>query len=253
MLQQVLALNVFHFMLVLVRMGTAFFMMPGFSAAYVPVPVRLVLALAIAVLVAPALAGTLPPIPATLAGLALLIAGEFFLGAFLGTITRVLLGALQTAGTLISYFSSMANAFVQDPVAEQQSSTFAGFLSVSAVLMLFVTDMHHVMLRAVIDSYVLFTPGQGFAAGDISDMMARLVADSFALGLRLAAPALVVGLTYYLGIGILGRLMPSLHVFFFGLPIQITVQIFVLSLVFSAVMMVFITHFRDTMAVFVLP
>ena len=54
--------------------------------------------------------------------------------------------------------------------------------------------------------------------GDFADALGRQVADSFALGLQMSAPFVVIGLTYYIGLGLLGRLMPQLPVFFFGLP-----------------------------------
>ena len=52
------------------------------------------------------------------------------------------------------------------------------------------------------------------------------------------------------GLGLLGRLMPQLPVFFFGLPVQITVQLWVLMLVLSGIMLVFTRRFADGMGGF---
>ena len=253
MLEEFLNLNIFGLMMVITRLGTAMALMPGFSAAYVPIRARLAIGLALSVLVMPVVADLLPVMPPSALEMFMLLLVEFIAGAFIGTLTRILIGALQTAGTMISYFSSMANAFVQDPVAEQQSSTIAGFLSVTGLLLIFVTDMHHVMLRAAVDSYMLFTPGRVLPMGDMADSVARLTADSFTLGVRMSAPFVVTAVAYYLGLGILGRLMPALPVFFFGLPVQIILQIMVLSLTLSAMMMVFITEFADKIGQYLTP
>ncbi|MCP5366016.1 MAG: flagellar biosynthetic protein FliR [Hyphomicrobiales bacterium] len=253
MLQELLNTNVYGFLVVFTRLGTAMALMPGFSAAYVPVLARLTLGLALSLLVLPVVADRLPPLPDSGIQLFMVLLVEFTAGAFIGTATRILIGALQTAGTMISYFSSMANAFVQDPVAEQQSSTIAGFLSVTGLLLIFVTDMHHTMLRAAVDSYVLFVPGHLLPVGDMADSVARLTADSFALGVRMSAPFVVTAVAYYLGLGLLGRLMPALPVFFFGLPVQITLQIMVLGLTLSAMMMAFLTAFGDKIGQFLTP
>ncbi|MCB2099434.1 MAG: flagellar biosynthetic protein FliR [Rhodobacterales bacterium] len=253
MLSQILSMNIFAFFMVFARMGTAIALMPGFSAAYISMRVRLGVGLAVAFVSAPMVSGGLPPQPASVAGLFALLGGEILVGAFLGSLMRVLVGALQTAGTLISYFSSLANAFVQDPIAEQQSSTIAGFLSLVGILMVFATGSHHLMLRAAIDSYGLFTPGAAPPMGDMAEVMSRAVADSFALGLQMSAPFLISGLTYYVGIGLLGRLMPSLPVFFFGLPVQITVQFFIVIMTLSAMMMAFLTHFNDGLGAYLAP
>ena len=227
MLEQLLTLNIFGFFLLFSRVGTAFSFMPGFSASFFPARMRLGLALAVCFVLAPVLIAGLPVRPPTIPAMALLIIGEILIGAFMGTIARILLGALQTAGTVIAYVSSMANALIQDPIAEQQSSTIAGFLLTLGLVLMFVTDLHHEMIKAVIDSYSLFPPGQPPPVADFADNIGRRVADSFALGLRLAAPFVIVGLTYYIGLGLLGRLMPQLQVFFFGLPFQVGAQIFI--------------------------
>jgi flagellar biosynthetic protein FliR len=253
MLQELLALNVFGFFLIFARVGTALALMPGFSAAYVPVDMRLVLALAISFAMAPALIDSLPVRPPTTAGLAILIVGEMLIGAFMGTLATIIMGALQTAGTIIAYVASMANALIQDPIAEQQSSTIASFLLVLGVTLVFVSDLHHLMLRAVADSYTLMAPGQPMPAGDLAETMGRHVADSFSLGLRLSAPFVIVGLTYYIGLGLLGRLMPQLQVFFFGLPFQIGAQIWVLAITVTGIMMAFMQRFSDAFNGFILP
>lgn len=253
MLEELLTLNLFGFFLIFSRIGTAIALMPGFSSGFVSMRLRLSLALAISFVLAPVLMGGLPVRPPTIAAMALLIIGEILIGAFFGTIARILISALQTAGTVISYMSSMANALIQDPIAEQQSSTIAGFLLVMGVVLVFVVDLHHVMILAVTDSYTLLEPGQPLPVGDFAHTIGRRVADSFALGLKLAAPFVIVGLTYYIGLGLLGRLMPQLQVFFFGMPFQIGVQIWVLAVTLSGIMMAFLQHFGEGYQGFLLP
>ncbi|HEY4635418.1 MAG TPA: flagellar biosynthetic protein FliR [Rhodospirillales bacterium] len=253
MLEQLLTLNLFGFFLVFARVGTALAAMPGFGAAYVPTDMRLAIGLAIAFVMTPALIAEMPAMPASVSGIAILIGGEMLIGAFLGTIATILMGALQTAGTLIAYVASLANALIQDPIAEQQSSTVASFLLVMGVVLVFTSDLHHLMLRAVADSYSLVTPGEPFPAADVSQIMARRVADAFALGLRLSAPFVIVGLTFYVGLGFLGRLMPQLQVFFFGLPIQIGIQIWVMAIAVTGMMMAFLQSFGEVYQGFTLP
>ena len=86
------------------------------------------------------------------------------------------------------------------------------------------------MLHALVDSYAVFLPQAGLPVGDFSAAIAHAVADSFALGVQLAAPFVVVSLVYNIGMGLLGRLVPQLQVFFFGLPIQLSLQICVMML-----------------------
>ncbi len=253
MLLELLNLNIFAFFLVFSRIGSAIAVMPGFSSSFVSPRMRLGIALTITFLLTPMLAAELPVLPKSMVALVLLIAGEILIGSYLGLIARILMGALQTAGTLIALSSSMANALVNDPISEQQSSTISGFLATAGVVLVFIADFHHLMLRAVVDSYSLFIPGQGLPVADFANYLARQVADSFALGLQMSAPFIIVSLTYYIGLGILGRLMPTLQVFFFGLPLQITVQLWVLMVTFSGIMLVFMQRFQEAYTSYLVP
>ncbi len=253
MLQELLSLNIFGFFLIFDRVGATFMLLPGFSAAFVSFPIRLQMALAVSFLLAPVLMDSLPVLPATPAELGLLFLGESTVGILLGVLARIIMGALQTMGTLTAYFSSLANAFIQDPIAEQQSSLFAGFLSTLGMLLIFATGMHHLMLKALVDSYSLFAPGEALPFTDFSHLVARRVMDSFRLGVMLVSPLMITGITYYVGLGLLGRLMPQLPVFFFGLPIQITMQIAVLMMTLSTAMMVFLSRFEDAFSGFLVP
>ena len=178
--------------------------------------------------------------------MACLIASEAYIGVFFGILGRIALGTLQIMGTYVAMFASLANAMIQDPIVESQSSVVASLLTTIGLLMIFVTDMHHVMFEALIETYALFKPGAALMVGDIAMMMARDVADSVALGLQLVSPFLVVALAYYAGLGILGRLMPALPLFFFAMPIQISLQILVLISTLSGLMILFLQHFQDT-------
>ena len=134
-------------------------LLPGFSANYVNVRTRVLVALVISFVLTPVLEGALPELPSSVAALGVLVLSEIVIGVFFGTLSRIFMGALQTAGTLISYYSSLSNAFIQDPIVEQQSSIIASFLSTLGLLLVFVTDTHHLMIRAMIDTYSLFIPG----------------------------------------------------------------------------------------------
>lgn len=250
MLQDILNLNIFAFFLVFARIGTALMFLPGLGSAYVSPRIRLSIALGIAFVALPAIGPTLPAMPTTPSALGLLFAGEALVGTLLGMISRILIAALQTAGTMISLLASLSNAFVTDPVAEQQSSIVSGFLSTLGITLIFVSDAYQLMFRAVTDSYGLFVPGEMPPLGDFSDTVVRLTAESFLLGVKLSTPVLIVALTYYIGLGILGRLMPTLQVFFFGMPVQIAAQIWVVMATLTGVMMVFMNNFREGLAPF---
>ena len=251
MLQELLPAQVFLILLVFTRVGSAMLLLPGFGEPYVPPRARLFLALMISLIITPILGDTLPAMPESAANLLVLLAGEFLIGAFFGTIARLFLSALTTAGMVMAYMSSMANALTNDPSAAQQGSIAGTFLVVIAVLMIFTLNLHHTMLAAVIDSYQLFVPGQVPPVADFADMVTRVVAKTFLLSFQIAAPFVVMGLIFFLGVGILGRLMPQMQVFFVAMPLQIAAGLAVLALVLPAIMRWFINAFQESLMPFV--
>jgi flagellar biosynthesis protein FliR len=240
MLAEFLQLNLFAFFLVFFRIGMIMLLLPGFSAAYVSAQARLVIALGLTLMLAPLLVDILPVMPESGVALTLLIVGEVIVGSAIGLAIRILLGALQTAGMLIALVSSLANALIHDPIAEQQSSLLSSFLGTVGVVLIFVMDLHHLMIRSAVESYTMFLPGQSLPIGDFTDLLARRVADSFRLGVQMASPFVIVSVVFNTGMGILGRLMPALPVFFFAMPLLIMSQILLLAAALSTMLMYYL-------------
>ena len=67
----------------------------------------------------------------------------------------------------------------------------------------------------------------------------------------MSAPFLAFGLIFYLGIGILARLMPQVQIFFVAMPANIAIGLILLALLMSSIMMWYLTYVRDTLSMFV--
>ena len=251
MFARLLSAELFALLLVFVRVGAAIMTLPGFSEPFISPRVRLLLALLISLLVTPLVAEVLPDMPASAVLLGLLILGEALVGFFLGTVARLFMATLTTAGMIIAYMSSLANALTNDPAAAQQGSIAGSFLHLVALMIIFSLDLHHQLLLAVVDSYQLFEPGQALPVGDFSDMLSRVVAKVFLLAVQMAAPFIAVAMTFYLGVGLLSRLMPQIQVFFVAMPVQIALGIVMLALAVPIVMQWFILNFEQAIAPFV--
>jgi flagellar biosynthesis protein FliR len=251
MFQELLPASVFAALLVFVRIGAALLLLPGYSAPYVPPRLRLLLGLMIALVVTPVVAPILPAMPESAAALLLIVLGETLIGLFIGTIGRLFLAALTTAGMFIAYASAMANALTNDPAAAQQGSIAGSFLTATALLVIFTLNLHHLMLVAVVDSYRLFVPGQALPVGDFADMITRVVAETFLLSFQIASPFILVAMIFTLGLGMLGRLMPQMQVFFVAMPLQIGIGLFVLAATLPAVLRWFASAFENAFIPFV--
>lgn len=249
-LNDYLAINVFHFILVFARLSVVFLMMPGLSAAYVPVRIRLTVALLVTVVVMPLVAPGLPPQPTSPAELIWLVVSEALIGGFMGALIQIIMSALELAAFMISNAVGITNAMIDDPVTEEQTSIITGFLALIAVALIFITGTHHFILQAMVDSYSLLRPGAPLFAGDMMQLGARLVDQSFAMGLRLAAPFIVYEMVFQITSGVLARLSPQLNVFFVAIPGKIVIGIAVLMISLPVMMLLFMKFLETNLVNF---
>jgi flagellar biosynthetic protein FliR len=246
MLADILSQDLFGLLLVFTRVGAAMVVRPAIGEQTVPARWRLIFAGALTIIVMPALAGKLPAQPGSPFGLFILLGVEIVIGLFLGAIGRILLSALYTAGTIISYQASLSNAFAFDAAAAQQGTVPGVLLGTLGVLLLMLTDLHHLMIRAIFDSYGLFPPGQMLPIEDMNEVVTRLVAQSFLIGVQLSAPLIAIGLIMYLGVGLLARLMPQMQVFFIIQPAQVALGLVIIALTIPPMMLWFLDDFRES-------
>jgi flagellar biosynthetic protein FliR len=229
----------FTILLVFARVGAALMFLPGFGEASIAPRVRLMIALALSIVLTPLLGPRLPALPSSPALLALYVAEEVGAGVFLGLVARTAMTALATAGTIIAFQANLANAFVNDPTTQQQAALPASVLTTIGVVLVFVTNFHHVLITALVGSYDLIAPGAPLPTGDFAESFTRIVAQSFSIGLAIAAPMLAVGIVVSLGMGLLSRLMPQVQIFFVASPAQTLLAIAVLAVTLPALLVWF--------------
>src|SRR5262249_7290300 len=160
------------------------------------------------------------------------------IGAFLGGLTQIIMAAIALAGQLISTSAGITNAFIDDPISEEQSSILLGFLNLIAVVMIFLSGSHEFMIMAIVDSYNFLKPGAPLIMGDLMAVMTRLFDESFYMGIRLAAPFLVFEMVFQVTSGVMARLSPQLNVFFVVLPGKIMLGMIIMMISLPTILLV---------------
>ena len=243
--QSFLTTGVFAFILVFVRVGTAIMIMPGIGNAFVPANIRLYYALAFTFVIFPILQSKVPnPIPETIT-LFTMIVMEFIAGLLLGTVMRILLGAIDIAGMLIATQSSLANAQLFNPAFASQGTVIGSFLTMVATLLLLVTNMHHLMITGIIESYDLIMINQLPGMGDITNILIQEITLSFRIAIQMTAPFLIIITILNVGMAVMSKLMPQVQVFMLAVPIQIFLSLITLAMVVSTMMLFWLSNFDE--------
>jgi len=224
---------------------------PAFGEVSVSTRIRLAIALAVAGILTPLVASSYPEMPVTVLPLFKIIGGEILIGLLIGALMRFVTAALQVAGQVIAFQTSLGFAQNVDPTQGVQGAIISTFLSVVGITLIFVTDLHHLILHAIRDSYVLFPPNTPFPIGDFTNLAISSFANAFKLGVQMAAPFVLFGLVFYLGIGILSKLMPQVQIFFIAVPANILLGFAILALTLSTMMMWYLSFFEQFLVQFV--
>ena len=215
------------FMLVFARLGSAMIFMPGIGEQAVPVRYRLLFALALSAGLMPVtpVYGIEPIGPIVLVSL---LAFEVTIGLWIGLTARILLSALQFAGYQIGLVAGLSNAFAPSIGSFEGSTMVASGMLMAGVALIFVTDLHHMIVEALLMTYAIFPVG-GIMLADMSEQITKAVAKSFYIGVSITAPFYMMGLLLNLGLGLANRMMPNLPVFFVAIPVLIFLGVLVLA------------------------
>ena len=227
------------------RIGGCLMLMPGFSSSRVPVQVRVFLTFAVTLALAPVL---LPAMSTALPDLSpprllSLIVSETMVGAMIGLIGRVFYVALQFMATAVAQFAGF-NAVPGMAVDEAEPiPPLASFITLTATVLLFITDQHWEVLRALAASYSVLPVTEPIGVQFSLAKLADGFSSTFLLALQISAPFIVYALIINLMVGIANKLTPQIPVYFISLPFVLAGGLLLLYFTIGEALRMFMSGF----------
>jgi flagellar biosynthetic protein FliR len=123
------------------------------------------------------------------------------------------------------------------------ASVLTKFLSVSASVMCMAMLVHHQWILAIVKSYQTFPVGGLPPAGDFAQLAIATATRSLALAVGLAAPMIVYGLVFNVGLGLAARVAPAIQVFFIAQPLNLVAGIALFAVLGGAMLNAFAASF----------
>ena len=230
------------FPLVFARIGTMLMLLPGLGEQNISARMRLTFALILVATLLPLHRDAYHIDVTALGPVLVMLVEEILIGAMLAVTARLTISALEVAGSVIAQQLGLGFVTAVDPTQGEQGMIVGNFLTLLEITLFFATDMHHLVIAALNDSYTLFEPGELPTTGDAAALITKTVAGAFRIGIQLSAPFIVFGLLFNIGLGILARLMPQMQVFFVGLPLSILIGFLFVLLLLGAMMSFFLEY-----------
>lgn len=211
-----------------VRAGAFLTLLPVFSAASVPVTLRVLLAAMLAFLVGPTL-GPVPASPGFFSSIGRLVA-EALIGLTLGFTTRLVFGAFEVAGQLITSELGLNLSSIVNPISTAPTQAPGMMLFLLATVLMFALDLHHWLIVGFVKSYAVLPVGGAHLREAVFEHLLKQTANMFVIAIQMAAPIMAVSFVVTLVFSVLGRAVPQMNVFSESFALRITAGLVVFAL-----------------------
>ena len=220
------------FLLIFIRIGVIFAVVPFFSAEIVPRRVTALIALFLSLVLMPVVP-KVQIMPDDLNVLVLLtfMINQMLIGLALGVAIDVIFSGVQIAGELMGFQMGFSIANVVDPMTGITAPVTANFLYLTAFLLFFSFGGHHLLIEALVDSFTIAPVNDRFAEKGFLMSVITYAGQMFVIGVKVAAPVVGVLLLVNVSFAIIARALPQLNVFLMAFPLTISVGLIFAALV----------------------
>ena len=222
--------EVIFFMLVLSRVAGIFAALPVFGGRRMPLRIKAVTVMMITLVCFPTLSVTPPQVPTDAFSLALLVFSEVMVGLTLAFITQIIFAAVEFSGQIIGMQMGLTISSILDPSQGTQTQIMSVIQTLFATLMFLSLNIHHLFIRAIMDSFKVIPLGGWHLSGELVNFLVMRTADIFIIGIRLAAPVMVALLLTTVALGVMARAFPQMNIFMISLPLNIGLGLLILGM-----------------------
>jgi flagellar biosynthetic protein FliR len=211
------------FLQIFIRVSALFATAPVFGAQQIPVQVKVGLAGILSLVLLPLVKTTLTAtIPGSLFGMVTVILGQALIGLLIGFVVSLLFVAVRMGGSLIDYQMGFTQAATFNPQFNESVSPIANFQYQYAIVLYLIANGHWLLLASLERSFVKLPVSQLSLAG-LTGSFTDVTFQMLLAGLQIAAPAAAVLMVTDIAFAFLNRAMPSMQVFYVGMPLKVLV------------------------------
>ncbi len=220
------------------RIGGCMMVLPGFSSARVPQLVRAFAALGVSMAVMPMVWDDIYPKVAggTQIAYITLILSESLIGVMYGMIARFFTLGLQFTGTVLTQMIGFNAPPAPDVIEDAAENQLTNLISFGGLMVLFAMDFHHMVFRALLESYVQLPVGGAMHTQKLLISLTDTARMTTLIMLRLSSPFILYGLIFNVSIGMINKLAQQIPIFFISTPYLIAGGLFMLYLSIAAML-----------------
>ena len=221
-------------MLVSVRVSMVFLLTPLFSIGNLPVRIRVMFTMALSLMFVLVLQKQQVLTDISVNKVFEIIIYEAFFGLLLAFGVFTAFASFNFGGRILDYQMGFGVASLIDPVTHNQDPLLGTMLNIMAVMVFYIVDGHHMLIRGLLYTFETFPPGTMISHMPVVEVTKQFGA-MFTYGLALVAPVIFVIFLLDVSLAIAARTMPQVNMFIVSIPIKIFVGLTVLAISISHV------------------
>lgn len=216
------------FMLSFLRIMALVSVAPVLGSRAIPAQVKVFFSLFLTIILLPLLKAQPALASLSLTGLLPLAIKEVLMGLFFGFSAKFLFESFQFAGRMISTQMGLGMANIIDPENGAPSTPIGNIYSMVAIVLFLTLNGHHFVIAALYKSFEIApVASMRMIPTAAHGTMLTMFNDLFVIGIKLAAPSMATLFLIEVCMAIMARIVPQMNIFFIGLPIRLSVGMFI--------------------------
>ncbi|MDV4149690.1 fused FliR family export protein/FlhB family type III secretion system protein [Clostridium sp. AL.422] len=163
-------------------------------------------------------------------------------GLILGLISNIAFQVLLMAGSLIDVNIGLSMLNTIDPNSKANTTITGNLLHYISLVIFFIVDGHHMLIKCLIENFVILPMGNGLLYGDTMTTMIEIIANYFVIGLKIAIPIVLIIILVDFSMGLISRAVPQINVMILGMPVKMLIGIIAISVSLPIIIKLFVNN-----------
>jgi len=216
-------------LLLLARFATLLSVLPFFSYDSFNAQMRALLAVILASVMVKIVPYPSQNFPVEFTILIFYTAREVLVGLCIGMFCGFFTEAVKFGGRQVSHMMGFDMAQLMDPTTSEETPVVSEMFHIFAILLILSINGHHFFLKIMFDSVYHIPISTAHFSEQLVPQMTALISNVIIIGVRIAAPAMVIILLIRVVVGIMNRLVQDADVFSVLIVINIYIGLYILK------------------------
>lgn len=151
------------------------------------------------------------------------VVSEIMSGVILGFIANMIFEFIRMAGGYMDIQIGLSMMNILDPSSETTSTPFSNLSYFISMVIFFIIDGHHLLIKCLIQSFKVVNIGQNIVFQDTFSVVLDALREYFVIGVKIAIPLVLIIIITDLCMALVSRTVPAINVMILGMPVKMVV------------------------------